>query len=102
MLMPKHSLENLTLYGRLVNLELDMTAVHDAINRLAGRIDELAAIVAQREQSHIESVNAQIDRADTLIARLRDEPTEHQAPEATADPSHPESLLDPSEPPSHY
>lgn len=96
--MSKHSLEALTLYDRLVNLELDMTAVHDAINRLSGRLDELAQIVAQREQSHIESVNAQIARADSLIAQLRDEPAEHQVSEVSADPSHAEGLLDPSAP----
>lgn len=98
--MAKHSLENLTLYERLVHLEHNMSAVHDAINRLSGRLDELAQIVAQREQSHLDSVNAQVSRADTLIARLRDESTEHQAPEASADSSQSDSLLDP--PSEHY
>ena len=103
--MPKHSLENLSLYERLMNLELDMTAVHDAVDRLAQRINELEILMQQRDQSHIEAVNTQINRTDELLDKLRTESAssvEHQAPETSTDSAHPEGLLSDASPAEHY
>ena len=85
--MAQHARLDLTIDQRLINLELDMTAVHEAIDRLAQRLDELTDLVEQRDKSHYDAVQVQIDRLDTLTARLRDEPVStggHQAPETTA------------------
>ena len=101
--MAQHARADITLYDRLVNLELDMTAVTEAIDRLAQRLDELEDLVAQRDQSHCDAVQAQISRLDNLAARLRDEPagsSGRQAPELTAS-----GLLDPASettPPTHF
>lgn len=91
--MAQHARLDLTIDQRLVNLELDMSVVHDAIDQLSQRLDELEDLVAQRDQSHRDAVQAQIDRLDNLATRLRDEPTtgEHQAEEATAN-----GLMDPA------
>jgi chromosome segregation ATPase len=94
--MAKHALENLSLYERLIKLEQDMSAVHEAVNQLAQRINELEILMQQRDDSHVEAVNEQIARTDGLITRLRDESAgsrEHQAPESSADPAQPEGLL---------
>jgi hypothetical protein len=65
-----------------------MTAVHDAIARLAERVDALEALLQGRDQSHTEAVNGQADRVDDLITKFSDQPVadKHQAPETTADP----------------
>jgi hypothetical protein len=81
-------LRNLTLYERLTQLELDMTAVHDAIARLAERVDALESLLQGRDQSHIEAVNGQANQVDDLITKFSDQSAadKHQAPETTADP----------------
>jgi signal transduction histidine kinase len=71
--MPQHALVALTISERLEQLEVYMTVVHEAITRLAERIDLIEEAVVSRDKSHLDAVEAQIDRADNLLGQLRDE-----------------------------
>lgn len=71
--MSQHARLALTITERLDQMELDMSAVHDAIARLSDRLDLVEQAVKDREQSHVDAISAQVDRADQMLALLRDE-----------------------------
>lgn len=86
--MSNHSRAAMTINDRLDQTELDMTVVHDAIASLADRLDLIEKAVVSRDESHRDAIQTQVNRADNLLAALRDEaPQEesHQAPEVPAD-----------------
>lgn len=73
-----------------------MTIVHDAVSRLAERLDLIEEAIVSRDKSHLDVVEAQINRADDLLAQLREEddpgtkPAERPTAEArtpTAEPA---------------
>lgn len=76
--MSRHALAALTITERLEQMELDMTAVHDAVAKLADRLDRLEQLVDERDESHVIAVGEQTDRIDALMSRLRDEPAASQ------------------------
>lgn len=82
--MPHHARLALTLSERLEQMELDMTVVHDAIARLADRLDAVEQLIKDRDESHVAAVSVQVERLDTLLASLKDElseaPTGEQPP----------------------
>jgi uncharacterized protein YdcH (DUF465 family) len=82
--MPHHARLALTLSERLGQMELDMTVVHDAIARLADRLDAVEELIKDRDESHVAAVSAQVERVDALLASLKDElaeaPTDEQPP----------------------
>lgn len=93
--MPQHARLTLTLSERLYQLELDMSAVHDAVARLADRLDLVEQALAERDKSHVDTISAQVDRADQMLAFLRDESVQDDGPVtehgAEVDPSAPTS-----------
>jgi hypothetical protein len=88
--MPQHARLTLTISERLEQVELDMSAVHDAVARLSDRLDLVEQLIKDRDDSHVAAVSAQIERVDTLLADLKDElpesPTNEQPPSDTAEP----------------
>jgi predicted nucleic acid-binding Zn-ribbon protein len=99
-MMPQHARLASTISERLDQVELDMSAVHDAIARLSDRLDLVEQAVKDREQSHVDAISAQVDRADQMLALLRDESaaqsavTEHPADVESSEPtSHDSGLL---------
>jgi septal ring factor EnvC (AmiA/AmiB activator) len=78
--MPHHARLALTLSERLEQMELDMTAVHDAIARLADRLDAVEQLIKDRDESHVAAISTQVERVDTLLTSLKDE-----IPEARTD-----------------
>lgn len=78
----RHAQANLTIADRLEQLEMDMTAVHDAVGQLAAKLDQVEQLVAQQSASHIAVIQAQVDRVDQLITQLRGDQPDGQAPES--------------------
>lgn len=74
--MPQHARLALTLNERLDQMELDMSAVHDAVARLADRLDLVEQAITERDKSHVDALSAQVERADRMLAFLRDESTQ--------------------------
>jgi hypothetical protein len=74
--MPHHARLALTISERLNQVELDMTAVHDAIARLADRLDAVEQLIKDRDESHVAAISTQVERVDMLLAGLKDELTE--------------------------
>lgn len=62
-----------------------MTAVHDAVGQLANKLDQIEQLITERDVSQAAVVQAQVERVDTLIDRLRGEQPAEQAPEVSAD-----------------
>lgn len=88
--MSNHSRAAMTINDRLDQTELDMTVVHDAIATLSERLDLIEEAVRSRDESHRDAIQAQVTRADSLLAALRDEaPSEesHEPPEVPMDPA---------------
>jgi hypothetical protein len=52
-----------------------MSAVHDAVARLADRLDLVEQAIQERDKSHVDALSAQVDRADQMLAFLQDEST---------------------------
>lgn len=71
--MPQHARLALTITDRLNQMELDMSAVHDAVARLADRLDLVDQAIRERDTSHVDALSAQVERADQMLAFLRDE-----------------------------
>lgn len=94
--MPQHARLALTLSERLEQLELDMSAVHDAVARLADRLDLVEQALAERDKSHVDALSAQVDRADRMLAFLRDESVQDDGPAAEHG-----AEVDPSVPTAH-
>lgn len=91
--MSQHARLALTLSERLEQLELDMSAVHDAVARLADRLDLVEQAIRERDQSHVNALSTQVDRVDKMLTFLRDEGSEvaNHAPaegEPTEDSTH--------------
>lgn len=82
--LARHARADLTIAERLDQLEIDMTAVHDAVGTLAGRLDQIEQLLDERDASHAAVVQAQVERADGLIARLKQEQPAGQAPETSS------------------
>lgn len=84
--MPQHSRLSLTIDERLSQLELDMSAVHDALARLSDRLELVMQAVTEREKSHVEVLDAQVQQVDAMLATLRDEaPTAHEPAEGVVE-----------------
>ena len=84
--VPQHARLVLTISERLEQMELDMSAVHDAVARLSDRLDLVEQLIKDRDESHVAAVSAQVERIDTLLTELKDE-----LPEAPADEQPPPS-----------
>lgn len=82
--MPQHARLALTITERLDQLELDMSAVHDAVARLADRLDLVEQAISERDKSHVDALSAQVERTDRMLAFLRDENTQAEQPAAPA------------------
>lgn len=61
-----------------------MTAVHEAVGQLASKLDQIEQLINERDADHSAIVQAQIERADSLIDRLKsDEPPGEAAESAS-------------------
>jgi hypothetical protein len=66
-------------------MELDMSEVHDAVARLADRLDLVDQAIRERDTSHVDALSAQVERADQMLAFLRDESAPEQSAELATD-----------------
>lgn len=69
----RHARVDLTIADRLEQLEIDMTAVHEAVGQLADKLNQIEQLINERDADHSAVVQAQIERADSLIERLKQE-----------------------------
>ena len=71
-----------------------MTAVHEAVGQLASKLDQIEQLINERDADHSAIVQAQIERADLLIGRLKSDEPPGQAVETAAEWQ--EAPLDPA------
>lgn len=81
----RHARVDLTIADRLEQLEIDMTAVHEAVGQLADKLNQIEQLINERDADHSAVVQAQIERADSLIERLKQEQPPGEAVESTSE-----------------
>ncbi len=57
-----------------------MTAIHDALGTLSEKVVAMVQAMAEREQSHIEAIEAQIAHVENVLGKLGNEAPKVDAP----------------------